>query len=169
MSRRTFQTPTAGLSLSRAAVLTAVCTLPQLPLLCGAEPLRVASSATGQIRVTLVVLPVFNVLEVTRVKDGYEYRIWTNSKSVVLGGREYRFSKVGETTLKVDGRDSDVDKQLNFDRRQGLASRGDMRASVATGAGSISSHPDDDGRAPTWQNVPTAGNQIDVHTVTVTY
>jgi len=168
MPRRTFQMPVAGLRLSRAAV-TAVCTLPLLPLLCGAEPLRGASSTTGQIRVTLVVLPVFNVLEVTRVKDGYEYRIWTNRKSVVIGGREYRFSKVGEATLKVDGREGDLDNQLNFDRSQGLAQRSGMRASAATAAGSVSSHSDDAGRAATLQKLPTADRQIDIHTVTVTY
>jgi hypothetical protein len=119
MSRSIFQTPVAGASLSRAAVLTALCALPQLPLLCGAEPLRGASSATGQIRVTLVVVPVFTVLEVARVKDGYEYRIWTNRRSVVIGGREYRFGRVGEATLRVDGRESDIDNQLNLDRSQG--------------------------------------------------
>jgi hypothetical protein len=119
MARSIFQTPVAGASLSRAAVLTALCTLPQLPLPCAAQPLRGASSATGQIRVTLVVVPVFNVLEVARVKDGYEYRVWTNRRSVVIGGREYRFGRAGEATLRVDGRESDIDQQLNLDRGQG--------------------------------------------------
>ncbi|MDM0033204.1 hypothetical protein QTI33_13810 [Variovorax sp. J22P271] len=157
MSRRMLRTPTPGLALSRAAALAALCTLPQLPLPCGAEPLRGASRAAGQLRVTLVVLPVFNVLEVTRVKDGYEYRLWTNSKSLVIGGQEHRFSHAGEVRLRVDGRESEVDTRLNLDRSLGLGWR------------SVSSHPDGHGRAPALRNAPAAGNQPDIHTVTVAY
>ena len=120
--------------------------------------------------VTLVVPPVFNVLEVTPVKDGYEYRVWTNTKSVVIRGREYRFSKVGETTLKVDGGVNDIDKQLDRDRSQGFAWRSTVGASTATdtGVGRVPSHPDDHGRLPTFQNMPM-GDQADIHTVTMTY
>ena len=164
MSRRMFRAPTAGLSLSRAAALTALCTMSQLPLPCGAEPLRGASRAEGQIRVTLVVPPLLKVLEVARVKGGYEYRIWTNSKSLVIGGQAYRFTSAGQATLRVDGRESDVDTQLNLDRSPGLAWR-----SASAGTGSVSLHPDGDGCASALQNAPAAGNQTDVHTVTVTY
>jgi hypothetical protein len=120
--------------------------------------------------VTLVVPPIFNVLGVTPVKDGYEYRVWTNTKSVVIRGREYRFSKVGETTLKVDSGIDDIDMQLDRDRSQGFAWRSTVGASTATdtGVGRVPSHPDDHGRLPTFQNMPM-GNQIGIHTVTMTY
>lgn len=32
---------------------------------------------------------------------GFEYRVWTNQRSVVLNGREFRFNQVGESALKV--------------------------------------------------------------------
>jgi hypothetical protein len=41
------------------------------------------------------------VLQVTPVADGYEYRVWTNMKSVAIGGREYRFDHIGESTVRV--------------------------------------------------------------------
>jgi hypothetical protein len=44
---------------------------------------------------------VFRVLQVTPVKGGGEYRIWSNTKSIIMEGREYRFSQVGQTTLTV--------------------------------------------------------------------
>lgn len=157
MSRSVFRTFPAGLSLTRVAALTALCTLLQLPLPSEAEPLLGASTATGRFQVKLVILPVFKVLEVTPVKDGYEYRVWTNTQSMVIGGREYRFTKVGETTLKVDGRVSDIDKQLNLDRRQGLAWRSVVRAGTAMGTG-----------ADNTSSVP-ASDPVDIHTVTVTY
>ena len=41
--------------------------------------------------------------------DGrYEYRVWTNKPSVMLNGREYRFNRVGETTLKVPAPPQDL-------------------------------------------------------------
>ena len=43
----------------------------------------------------------WRVVQVTPLKDGYEYRIWTNTGSASFNGREYRFPKVGEYTLKV--------------------------------------------------------------------
>jgi hypothetical protein len=157
MCRSMFQTSAACLRLSRAVALAALCTLPQMPLLSGAQPLAGASRATGQLMVTLVVPPIFNVLEVTPVKDGYEYRVWTNVKSMVIRGREYRFGKIGETTLKVDGDVNDIDRQLDRDRNQGLAMRSAVGANLATGtgAGRVLSPPDNPGR--------------DIHTVTVTY
>lgn len=72
-----------------------------LPLACAAETAVGANSATGRLSFRVVVPPVFRVLQVTPVTDGYEYRIWTNKPSVMLNGREYRFNRVGETTLKV--------------------------------------------------------------------
>jgi len=121
MSRSTLRALPAGLSLSRVAALIAFCTLPQFPPPSSAEPLRGEGTASSQLKISLVVRPVFKVLEVTPVKDGYIYSVWTNTRSMVIGGREYRFTSAGETTLKVDGRESELDKQLNLDRRQGLA------------------------------------------------
>ncbi|VTU14839.1 hypothetical protein RA8CHR_00777 [Variovorax sp. RA8] len=45
--------------------------------------------------------PVFRVLQVTPMAGGFEYRTWTNQRSVILDGRECRFDQVGENTLKV--------------------------------------------------------------------
>ncbi len=72
-----------------------------LPLTCATETTLGVNSATGRLTFTVIVPPVFRVLRVTPVTGGYEYRIWTNRKSVVLNGREFRFSRVGETTLKL--------------------------------------------------------------------
>src|SRR5438309_8536014 len=103
MSKSMFRAFAGGPSLSRVAALIVFCTLPQLPPPSRAEPLRQDTTATNQLRISLVVRPVFKVLEVTPVKDGYEYRVWTNARSIILGGRQYRFASVGETTLKVPG------------------------------------------------------------------
>lgn len=79
-----------------------------LPLqLSSAEPTRDMNSATGRFNLTMIVLPTFKVLEVTPVKGGHEYRVWTNMKSVLIKGREYRFDKIGETTFTVAGTDAD--------------------------------------------------------------
>lgn len=74
-----------------------------LPPVCTAEimPGATASSATRQLSFKVVVPPVMRVVQVTPLKDGYEYRIWTNTRSASFNGREYRFPKVGEYTLKV--------------------------------------------------------------------
>ena len=72
-----------------------------LPLACMAETRVGANSATARLNFTVVVPPVFRVLQVTPVAGGYEYRVWTNQRSVVLNGREFRFSQVGESTLRV--------------------------------------------------------------------
>jgi hypothetical protein len=72
-----------------------------LPLACTAETTLGVNSATGRLNFTVVIPPVFRVLQVTPVTGGYEYRVWTNRPSVMLNGREYRFNRVGETTLKI--------------------------------------------------------------------
>lgn len=74
-----------------------------LPPVCTAQTGLVAasSSATRQLSFKVVVPPVMRVLQVTPLEGGYEYRIWTNTPSASFNGREYRFSKVGEYTLKV--------------------------------------------------------------------
>lgn len=86
-----------------------------LPLqLSSAEPMRGTSSAMGRFNLTINVLPTFKMLEVTPVKGGHEYRVWTNMASVVIKGREYRFDKVGETTFTVPGTDADGRDSLGF-------------------------------------------------------
>jgi hypothetical protein len=72
-----------------------------LPPVCVAEATLGVDSATGQLSFKVVVPPVLRVLQVTPLKDGHEYRIWTNTRSAYINGREYRFTKVGEQTLKV--------------------------------------------------------------------
>lgn len=79
-----------------------------LPLqLSSAEPMRATNSATGRFNLTINVLPTFKLLDVTPVKGGHEYRVWTNMASVTIKGREYRFDKVGESTFMVPGTDAD--------------------------------------------------------------
>jgi len=74
-----------------------------LPPVCMAQtmPGATAVSATRQLGFKVVVPPVMRVVQVTPLEGGYEYRIWTNTKSASFNGREYRFSKAGEYTLKV--------------------------------------------------------------------
>lgn len=72
-----------------------------VPPVCTAESTLGSGRATAQLGFKIVVPPVMRVLQVTALQDGYEYRIWTNTRSAHFNGREYRFSKVGEHTLKV--------------------------------------------------------------------
>ncbi|MDR6890809.1 MULTISPECIES: hypothetical protein [Variovorax] len=59
------------------------------------------SSSQHRFQVMRVVLPTFKVLEVTPMRSGHAYRVWTNMKSVLIGGREYRFDKIGEASFTV--------------------------------------------------------------------
>ncbi|NDZ12722.1 hypothetical protein C7T35_10200 [Variovorax sp. WS11] len=68
---------------------------------CAAESGGGTSSATANIKFTVEVSPVFKVLRTTPAVDGYEYRIWTNIKSVVIDGKEYRFNGVGEAIVFI--------------------------------------------------------------------
>jgi len=72
-----------------------------LPPVCMAESMLGAGKATSQLSFKVVVPPVIRVLQVTPLKDGDEYRIWTNTRSAFFNGREYRFPRVGEYTLKM--------------------------------------------------------------------
>ncbi|MDQ0572831.1 hypothetical protein QFZ42_004665 [Variovorax paradoxus] len=92
-------------SLAAAGMLLLLLPLPLR--LSSAEPTHGMNSANARFNVSMVVLPTFKVLEVTPVKGGHEYRVWTNLKSVLIKGREYRFDKIGETTLMVAGTDAD--------------------------------------------------------------
>ncbi len=79
----------------------AVAVLLLAPILCGAESTAGSGSASARVRIAVTVPPVFRVLQVTPTPEGYDYRVWTNMKTVVIGGQEYRFDSVGETTLKL--------------------------------------------------------------------
>lgn len=70
--------------------------------LCVAESrLGEQGSASAHLNFRIVVPPVFRVLQVTQVGAEHEYRVWTNMKSIMFGGVEYRFQRVGETVLRV--------------------------------------------------------------------
>ncbi len=110
MSGNMSRAGSAGLLLPpRAArAAAAVGMLLLLPLRLGsAEPMHGMGSATARFNVTMIVLPTFKVLQVTPVNGGHEYRVWTNMKSVLIKGREYRFDKVGETAFTVAGTTAD--------------------------------------------------------------
>lgn len=72
-----------------------------VPALSRAESGHGSGSASARLQITVVVPPVFRVLQVTPVADGYEYRVWTNMRLVAIGGREYRFDRIGENTVRV--------------------------------------------------------------------
>jgi hypothetical protein len=72
-----------------------------LPLLCAAEPGVGIIRAAGHVRFKVNVPPVVRVLQTTPFEGGDDYRVWTNMKSLVINGKEYRFSRVRETTLFV--------------------------------------------------------------------
>lgn len=71
------------------------------PLCCAGETVEGPGRTSARLRFTVVIPPVFRVLQVTPTLEGYEYRVWTNTRSILLNGREYRFSRVGETTLTL--------------------------------------------------------------------
>jgi hypothetical protein len=85
----------------RVAVAAAAAACLLAPMLCAAESTYGTGTATSQLRLTVVVPPVFRVLQVTPTRDGYDYRVWTNMRTVVIDGREHRFDKIGETTLSL--------------------------------------------------------------------
>lgn len=98
MSKRRIETQAGKRTWHRAGC--ALCLL-LAPLWCAGETVESPGRASGRLRFTVVIPPVFRVLQVTPTLDGYEYRVWTNTRSIVLNGREYRFSRVGETTLTL--------------------------------------------------------------------
>ncbi|WP_432727964.1 hypothetical protein [Variovorax sp. W6] len=71
------------------------------PLMCAAESSFGTGSATARVRLVVVVPPVFQVLRATQTAEGYDYLVWTNMKSITIGGREYRFARPGENTVHV--------------------------------------------------------------------
>lgn len=79
---------------------TTLCLL-LVPLCCAADADPSPARASARLRFTVVIPPVFRVLQVTPTPAGYEYRVWTNTRSILLNGRAYRFPHVGETTLTL--------------------------------------------------------------------
>ncbi|MDM0076225.1 hypothetical protein QTH90_17590 [Variovorax sp. J2P1-59] len=71
------------------------------PALCAAESTVGSNSASAHLSFRVVIPPVFRVLQVTPIKEGYQYRVWTNVPSILLNGIEYRFNRVGETLLTI--------------------------------------------------------------------
>jgi hypothetical protein len=76
-------------------------TLLLAPSFCIAESTLGSTSASSHLSFRVVIPPVFRVLQITPVKEGYQYRVWTNVPSILLNGIEYRFSRVGETLLTI--------------------------------------------------------------------
>jgi len=71
------------------------------PLVCAAESTAGTGSAMARVRLVVVVPPVFQVLRATRTAEGLDYLVWTNMRSITIGGREYRFARPGEHTVHV--------------------------------------------------------------------
>lgn len=88
-----------GNRLQSARVALAALLLAPLP--CVAESSFGTSSATARVRLVVVVPPVFQVLRATRTAEGHDYLVWTNMRSITIGGREYRFDRPGEHTVRV--------------------------------------------------------------------
>ncbi|SEB24405.1 hypothetical protein SAMN05444680_12054 [Variovorax sp. YR216] len=73
---------------------------------CASESSIGTRSAAAHIAFRVNVPPVLKVLGVTPTVGGLEYRVWTNMKSIVIDGKEYRFTRVGEATLLVPSSDA---------------------------------------------------------------
>ena len=71
------------------------------PLACAAESSAGTSAATARVRLVVVVPPVFQVLRATQTAGGIDYLVWTNMRSITIGGREHRFARPGENTVHV--------------------------------------------------------------------
>ena len=74
-----------------------------LPLHGAAQAPQMGRGASSSFSVSITIRPQFRILESRPVSGGHEYRVWTNMKSVQLNGREYRFERVGESTVVVPG------------------------------------------------------------------
>lgn len=74
-----------------------------LPLACDAQGQSGTKTASGGFSIMLTVKPAFRILETKPVAGGHEYRVWTNLTKVQLNGQEYRFERVGESTVVVPG------------------------------------------------------------------
>ncbi|MGJ7507589.1 hypothetical protein ACSFBL_09085 [Variovorax sp. GT1P44] len=71
---------------------------------CAAESTQAAAgsnSTSSRLQFNIAIPPVFRVLQVTPIKEGYQYRVWTNVSSIRLNGIEYRFDRLGENTLII--------------------------------------------------------------------
>jgi len=96
--------PMSGsVSVSHSWVQVALATGLLLPLHGAAQAPQMGRGASSSFSVSITIRPQFRILESRPVSGGHEYRVWTNMKSVQLNGREYRFERVGESTVVVPG------------------------------------------------------------------
>ncbi|MDM0116529.1 hypothetical protein QTI66_30750 [Variovorax sp. J22R133] len=79
-----------------------------VPLTCAAESSIGDASASASVTLRVVIPPVFRVLAARPVQGGYEYRVWSNTRSVMLNGRTYHIDKAGESTLFVPTSPNDL-------------------------------------------------------------
>ena len=96
--------PMSGsVSVSHSWVHVALAAGLLLPLHGAAQSPQMGRSASSGFSVSITIRPQFRILDSRPVSGGYEYRVWTNMRTVQLNGREYRFDRVGESTLVVPG------------------------------------------------------------------
>lgn len=96
--------PPDSASLGRQCMHAALTASLLLPLAGAAQaPTPHPRSTSSSFAVMLTIRPAFRILESRPVPGGHEYRVWTNLKNARLNGRDYRFDRVGETTLVVPG------------------------------------------------------------------
>ena len=88
-----------GGSCTRAGLVAALLLGAAVP--CWSEVGVGSTSASARVTLRVTVPPVFRILSVKPVGTGYEYRVWTNMRTVLLNGRPFHFDRVGETTLTV--------------------------------------------------------------------
>lgn len=72
-----------------------------LALPASAESSAGGSSASARVNITVVVPPVFQVLDSQALPNGYQLRVYTNMPSMVLYGQEVRFPVRGEQSVFV--------------------------------------------------------------------
>ena len=73
------------------------------PAISVAESAQSGGTSRARISVSVVIPPVFRVIQIKQIPGGHEYRIWTNMRSAYLQGRQYHFTQVGESTVVVPG------------------------------------------------------------------
>lgn len=95
--------PMLAVSTSHPWVHVAIATGLLLPLQAATQSIPAQRNASAGFAVSITVRPQFRILESRPVGGGHEYRVWTNMKAVELNGREYRFERIGESTVVVPG------------------------------------------------------------------
>ncbi|MEO8248639.1 MAG: hypothetical protein ABI589_04645 [Burkholderiales bacterium] len=80
---------------------TVLCAMLVIPLCCLAESRVSSGNASARLNFRVTIPPVFRVLQSTPVEGGIDHRVWTNMKSIVINGTDYRFARVGEARLHL--------------------------------------------------------------------